>query len=72
MFGCRAFRRCLGPKCLQARPLAASIEDMLKGYRQRHPGDDFEFGLEPHHGTISMEREMEVLDARHKEARQAL
>ena len=45
------------------RPLAASIEDMLKGYRQRHPDDDFEFGLEPHHGTISMAREREILAA---------
>jgi 2'-hydroxyisoflavone reductase len=48
---------------LRNRPLEASVEDMLAGYRQRFPEDGFCFGEEPHHGTISMSLEAEVLAA---------
>jgi 2'-hydroxyisoflavone reductase len=48
---------------LRNRPLEATIEDMLAGYRKRSPGDGFRFGQEPHHGTISMRVEANVLEA---------
>jgi 2'-hydroxyisoflavone reductase len=52
---------------LENRPVENTITDMLAGYRRRHPNDEFRFGLEPHHGTISMEVERDVLEAWHKE-----
>lgn len=52
-------------KALQAglrnRPVETTIVDMLTGYRQRFPEDGFQFGQEPHHGTISMDVEAEAL-----------
>lgn len=53
---------------LENRPVEATITDMLAGYRRRHPDDDFQFGVEPHHGTISMEVEEDLLTAWHKES----
>ena len=53
---------------LQNRPLLAPVEEMFRGYLQRHPGDDFQFGTDPHHGTISMQVEAEVLAAWHQAA----
>lgn len=48
---------------LRNRPVEATIEDMLAGYRQRYPDDGFRFGIEPHRGTISMRVEAEVIAA---------
>lgn len=48
---------------LETRALAEPIRDMLAGYRHRHPADRFQFGVQPHQGTISMETEVAVLAA---------
>ena len=50
------------------RPVENTIADMLAGYRHRHPKDEFRFGTEPHHGTISMEVERAILEAWHKDS----
>ena len=52
---------------LEHRPVEATIGDMMTGYRKRHPDDDFQFGLEPNHGTISMDVERDVLKSWHEE-----
>jgi hypothetical protein len=52
---------------LASRPIEATIADMMTGYTRRHPDDDFEFGLEPNQGTISMSVETDILDAWHRE-----
>lgn len=42
------------------RPFEQLLEDQLKGYRDRHPNDDFVFG-KPNTSTISSGREIEVI-----------
>jgi 2'-hydroxyisoflavone reductase len=54
---------------LENRPVKSTIADMMTGYKKRHPDDDFQFGLEPNHGTISMDVERDVLKAWHEEVK---
>ncbi len=43
---------------LRNRPMNRMINDQLRGYFERHPRDDFKFGL---HGTISSQKERDVI-----------
>ena len=43
------------------RPLEQLFTDQLRGYRERNPNDDFEFG-KPETATISVARETQIIE----------